>query len=268
MATIAELGLSVDSSQVRRASGDLTAMGVAGNTAGTNAAKGLGLLKTALVGVGFAALAKEAVNMTTDFQASLNNVEAKLRGTAEEMQKLEAQAKTLGATTAFSASEAADAMGFLAQAGLNTTQIYEAMPAALQLAAAGNISLAKSADIATNVMGGMGLQVKDLSKINDILATTSSNANVSIEEMASTFSQSAPIASSLGVSIEEVATLTAIMGDAGIKAERAGTALKNMFLTLQRPVGDAKAAMLEFGITQQDIFDRTPEGRIKHEADG
>lgn len=220
-------------------------------------------MKGVLAGFGLIQFARNAIGVGVAFDTSLNNVQAKLGVTKQAMAGLETQAADLGATTAFSASQAADGMGFLAQAGLNAEQIFVAMPTTLNLASAAVISVAQSADIATNVMGAFGLSVADLPAIADTLAATSSQSNTSVTEMAMAIKQAGPVAAGFGVSLEEVSAAIGIMANNGIKGEQAGMSLKNMFLNLATPVGEAEKALDELGISQADLFKQMDDGSLK-----
>ena len=181
------------------------------------------------VAAAYAAVGAAVVKTTqafADFQGSMNNVKALTQATEKEMDKLKAQALEMGQKTKFSAKESADAMGFLAMAGLNTNQIMEALPGTLQLAAAGNLELAEAADIATNVMSGMALPISRLGELNDTLAATAASSNTNIRQLGNAMSYAAPLAASAGVSVQETSAAIGILANAGLQGERGGTALR------------------------------------------
>ena len=251
-------GGNIDKSYRSAAGGLNVATGAAGGLAA-----GFGNIKTAIGGLGVLALGKNALTMSSDFDAAMNNVQSKLLITTDAMRELRAQATELGSTTSFSASQAAEGMGFLAQAGLDATQIMGAMPNVLNLAAGASISLAESADIATNVMGGFGLEVEDLPRIMDLLAGASAKTNTSVQEMASAFVKSAPVVSEFGVSVNDAAAAVGIMADSGIKSERAGTVLLNMMTRLINPIGDGAKALEKYVITTEDLFRTLDNGQTE-----
>ena len=144
------------------------------STSVSSFATGLGKV---LGAVSVTALGRSLVGIASDFDGSMSVVQSKLLVADEAMVDLRETAKDLGTTTRFSASEAADAMGFLAQAGLDSEEILGAIGPSLDLAAAGGLSLAQSADIATNVMGGFRLSVDDLPDVMDKLAISSARSN-------------------------------------------------------------------------------------------
>src|SRR5699024_5782499 len=102
-----------------------------------------------------------------DFDKSMNRVAALSGATGDELDAMRDQAKDLGRTTSFSASQAADAMGFLAMAGFKTNDIIKVMPGTLSLAAAGQMDIARTADIASNVLTGFGLEAAEMNRVAD-----------------------------------------------------------------------------------------------------
>jgi TP901 family phage tail tape measure protein len=198
------------------------------------AAETLGKNLSVFVTAPLVAFGATAIKTAGDFEAAMNRVRGITRATGVEFQQLEALAKDLGATTQFSASQAADAMGFLAMAGFNTNQIISALPGTLELAAAGNLDLARAADIASNVLSGYGMEAEEVGRVNDVLALASISANTNVEQLGNAFKFVAPVASAMGVTIEESAAAIGIMSDAGIQGEMAGTALRNILAELAK----------------------------------
>ena len=190
------------------------------------------------------------------FEQGMNKVAAVSGATEAEMAELTAIAKDLGATTSFSAAQAAEGLGFLAQAGFDATEAGRALPGVLQLAAAGGIQLAEAADIATNVLSGYGLEVDQLARVNDVLAKASSSANTDVLQLGQAFKYAGPVASSAGVSFETSGAAMALMGNAGIQAEMAGTALRGAITKLVNPSGEAAAAIADLEISVTDATGR------------
>jgi TP901 family phage tail tape measure protein len=198
------------------------------------AAETLGKNLSVFVTAPLVAFGATSIKTAGDFEAAMNRVAGITRATGVEFQQLENLAKELGATTQFSASQAADAMGFLAMAGFDTNQIMEALPGTLELAAAGSLDLARAADIASNVLTGYGLQAEEVGRVNDVLALASISANTNVEQLGNAFKFVAPVAAAMGVTIEESAAAIGIMSDAGIQGEMAGTALRNILAELAK----------------------------------
>ena len=186
------------------------------------------------------------------FQEALNNVAAVSGATSAEMGSLRQIALDMGASTKFSAQEAAEAQSFLAMAGLSVRETMDALPGTLQLAAAGNLDLAEAADIATNVMSGYGLAVADLARVNDVIATTAASANTNVQQVGVAMSYAAPVASAAGLSFEEASAAVGMLSNAGIQADMAGTSLRGMLTKLLNPSNAAAGALDRLGVTAFD----------------
>lgn len=193
------------------------------------------------------------VAMSTQFDSSMNRVQAVTGATGEEFTALEDLAQELGSTTQFSASQAADGMGFLAQAGFDTKEIMEALPGVLELAAAGQISLGEAADIASNVLGGFDMDPDQIGTVNDVLAETASIANTNVRQLGEAMKMVAPVAAEMDVPIEQVSAAIGALGDVGVQGSEAGTSLRNIFTRLKPAaeelgfaIEDAEGKMLPF----------------------
>ena len=186
------------------------------------------------------------------FQTNLNQVQAVAQATGAQMEILETQALDMGASTKFSASEAAEAQAFLAMAGMSVDQTIGALPATLALAAAGNLDLADSADIATNVMSGYGLGVEELGRATDVIATTAASANTNVMQVGEAMKYAAPVASAAGLSFEDAAAAVGLLGNAGLQADMAGTALRGMITKLLNPSNQASKALDRLGVSVTD----------------
>ena len=194
-----------------------------------------------------------AVVMTAaKFEKSMNQVRAVTGATGDDFLALQNQAKELGRTTAWSASQAAEGMSFLGMAGLNTTEILATMPTMLSLASAGNLELANAADIATNVMTGYGLTVEELPHAVDVLAKSFTSANVDLEMLGNSFAFAGLSASSVKIPFEETAAAFALMGNAGLQGSRAGTAFRSMINQIAAPTDKAAAAAERLGLEFAD----------------
>lgn len=187
-----------------------------------------------------------------NFEKSMNRVKALSGATADEFAKLREQAIKLGSTTQYSASQAADAMGYLSMAGFSATQTLDALPGVLSLAAAGAIDLADAADIASNILSGYGFQARDLGKVNDILAKTFTSTNTTLMSLGETFKYVGPVAASAGVSFEEISAAIGLMGNAGIQGSEAGTALRGAIARLLKPTADVTETLKQLGVTVVD----------------
>ena len=197
------------------------------------------------------------VQSNVKFEKSMSAVKAVTRGTAEEMQALSKQAKQLGEGTIFSASQAAEGMKFLGQAGFETNEIIGAMPGLLDLAAAGSLDLANAADIASNIMSGFNINASESNRVADVLASIASSANTNVEQLGQGMKFVAPLASTLGISLEETAAAMGILSDAGIQADMAGTGLRQIIASLLATTPKAEAALERLGLTVEDVSPTT-----------
>ena len=211
----------------------------------TDVGKALTLgVTTPIVGLGAA-----IVKTTSDFDTSMSNVKAISGATGEDFERLREKAKQMGATTQFSASEAADAMGYMAMAGWKTDQIIGGLGGVMDLAAASGEDLASVSDILTDAMTAFGLQASESSKFADILAAASSNANTNVSLLGESFKYVAPVAGALGYSAEDTAIALGLMANAGIKGSQGGTALRASLSRLVKPTSDMAGIMEEYGIS-------------------
>ncbi len=242
-----------------RVGANATAMGVASSGAFANvgrsakgAIRGIINLRTAFVTLIAAAAIKKLVTTMAQFESRMLRVAAITGAVGVEFEKLEATAQRLGETTVFTAREAAGAMQFLAQAGFDTNEVIGATPKVLELAAAGMLDLADSADIVTNVMAGLGLEIEDLGRANDVLVKTFTSSNVNLQQLGLAFKFAGPIARAAGVEFEEVATAIGLLGNAGIQGTLAGTSLKNAIAKLLSPAEKGAAIIKELGLNVMD----------------
>lgn len=213
--------------------------------------KGISTLNKASAAAGIAIVASvgASVKAAANFEQSMAKVKAISGATDAEFKQLESTAKTLGATTQFSASQAADGLAFLSLAGFKAQDSIDAIPAVLNLAAAGALDLGSAADIASNIMTGFGLSAKDTGMAADILAKTFTTANTDMNQLGMAMKYVAPVASALGWEMTDAATAVAKMSDAGIQGSQAGTSLRAMLLSLANPTGQTEKAFEKLGIS-------------------
>ena len=189
------------------------------------------------VTAGVTALGTAAVKTAADFDSAMSKVAAVSGATGEEFDKLKAKAREMGSKTKFSASEAAEAMNYMAMAGWKTEDMLGGIEGVMNLAAASGEDLATTSDIVTDALTAFGLSASDSGHFADVLAAASSNANTNVSMMGETFKYCAPIAGSLGFSVEDTAEAIGLMANAGIKSTQAGSALRTIMTNLS---GDVK----------------------------
>ncbi len=219
----------------------------------TQVRKTLAFLRNALVAVAavrvFASLTSDLVN----FSDQMLVVKAVTAATAQEFVKLREVAKGLGATTRFTASEAAEGMAFLARAGFDVNEVISGIPATLNLAAAAALDLGNAADIASNLMTSFGRTTAELPDIIDTLVFTANNANTTVQQLADGLKLFAPIASQLGISLKDASAAMAVLGDAGIQASLAGTGVRRVLTDLEAPTGTLAKALDALGIEFAEV---------------
>ena len=215
---------------------------------------------TALAGVGTAVAAAGglAVKVGSDFEAAMSKVAAVSGATGTDLSKLTEKAKEMGAKTKFSASEAAEAMNYMAMAGWKTEEMLNGVEGIMNLAAASGEDLASTSDIVTDALSSFGLQASDSGHFADILAAASSNANTNVAMMGETFKYAASVAGAMGYTAEDTALAIGLMANRGIKASQAGTALRSIMTRLAKPTKETQGAMNKLSISLTDS-----EGNMK-----
>ncbi len=187
-------------------------------------------------------LATAAVKVASDFDSAMSQVAAVSGATGKELDALRDKAREMGSKTKFSASEAAEAMNYMAMAGWKTGDMLDGIEGIMNLAAASGEDLATTSDIVTDALTALGLSAADSGHFADILAAASSNANTNVSMMGETFKYCAPVAGALGFTAEDTAEAIGLMANAGIKSSQAGTAMRTMLTSLTGEVtfvGDA-----------------------------
>ncbi len=189
------------------------------------------------VTAGVVGLGTAAVKTAADFDSAMSKVAAVSGATGSDLEALRDKAREMGEKTKFSASEAAEAMNYMAMAGWKTEDMLSGIEGVMNLAAASGEDLATTSDIVTDALTAFGLTAKDSGHFADILAAASSNANTNVSMMGETFKYCAPIAGALGFSAEDTAEAIGLMANAGIKGSQAGTSLRTIMNNLS---GDVK----------------------------
>ncbi len=222
----------------------ITALGSAANTVGASLAKHVTL---PIVGVGAA-----AIKMSSDFDAQMSRVQSVAGASGSQMETLRKQAIDLGASTSFSASEAAEGMENLASAGFSVNEITSAMPGMMNLAAASGEDLATSSDIAATTLRGFGLAASQAGHVADVLAKNANATNASVASTGEAMKYVAPIAHTAGMSMEEVTAAIGEMANQGIQGSQAGTTLRSALNSLSNPSKQAAGLMKQIGFSAFD----------------
>ena len=202
--------------------------------------------------------AKQTLEVGMNFESAMSQVEAVSGATGDEIDALTEKAKEMGSTTKFTATEAAEAFNYMAMAGWKTEDMINGIDGIMNLAAASGADLATTSDIVTDALTAMGYSAQDAGKLADVMAAASSNANTNVEMMGQTFQYAAPIVGALGYNMEDTAVQIGLMANAGIKGEKAGTALRSILTRLSAPPKECADAMEELGVSLTDS-----EGNMK-----
>lgn len=233
-------------------------------SAGASAISGVTKAVTASIaaaGSGVAAFGTYAATAGKTFEKSMSNVMATMGITKDTIQDgqnsyelLSATAKKMGETTKFSASEAGDALNYLALAGYDAKKACEALPAVLNLAQAGDMDLARTSDLATDAMSALGIEAtnENLTHFGDVLAKTASSSNTSVAQLGEAMLVCGGQTRLAGMSLEQTATVLGILADNGIKSAEGGTALRNLLKNIYTPTSQASKAMEALGIQTSD----------------
>lgn len=200
---------------------------------------------------------KACISAGMDFDSQMSTVAAISGATGEEFEILRAKAQEMGATTAFSATESAQAMEYMAMAGWKTTDITNGLAGVMNLAAASGEDLAATSDIVTDAMTAFGMSADQSTYFADVLAQTATNANTNVGMMGETFKYVAPLAGAMGYNIEDMSAAIGLMANAGIKGSQSGTSLRNIITNLASPTDTVAGAMDDLGISLTDSDGKT-----------
>ena len=183
----------------------------------------------ALVGV-----VAKAANKGKEFQKATASLGAISGATADEMEALTDQAKELGSTTIFTASQVVSLQTELAKLGFSAYDISQATPAILDMAAALDVGLAESAAFAGSMVNAFGLETSETQRVVDVMAASAVNSAQDFSTLRESFGNVAPSARALGVSIEETAGMLGVLADNAISGGKAGTSLNRAFIQLAK----------------------------------
>lgn len=217
---------------------------------GSNAGKVASTMAPVSLAIGGVTAA--AVKVGNEFESQMSRVKAISGATGDSFKALSDQALQLGQDTAYSATEAAQGMENLASAGFSTSEVMEAMPGMLDLAASSGEDLASSADIAASTLRGFGLSADQAGHVADVLAKNAADTNAAVADTGAAMKYIAPVAQNAGWSLESVTAAIGEMADAGIKGEQAGTTLRGALTSLMNPSKQQAEAMQAIGFSAYD----------------
>ena len=229
----------------------MTAMGATMSKVGASM-QATGMMMSMALTLPLALLAGAAVKTFAQFEQGMNKVRAVTGATGKDFKALETQAETLGRTTVFSAVQAAEAMGAFGLAGFKVNEIIGAMPGALQLAAAGSLSVGDAASITAKIMRGYGLDIEQVAHMNDVLAKAFTTSNTDLIGLGEAFKMAGPVANVAGLQFEETAAALSLMADAGFQGTMGGTALRGAIARLSGAVPAVAKQLKNMGIVTLD----------------
>ena len=203
-----------------------------------------------------------AAQTAMKFEFAMSKVGAIANATGPELSLLTQTARSLGEQTKFTATQSAEAMSYLGMAGWKTNEIVAGMPGLLNLAAAGNTDLARTADIVSDNLTAFGLSADKAQHMADVYAVTITSTNTNVEMLGETMKYAAPVAHAFGASMEETAALAGIMANSGIKASNAGTALRAGLIRLAGPPKMASKALEQLGLSMEDLTNEQKEAAM------
>ena len=202
------------------------------------------------------------IKLGMEFDKTMARVGAVSNATAEDLGRLRDKARELGASTVFSASQAAEGMTYLAMAGFKTEDMLKAMPGMLNLASAGQVDLASASDIAASMLNGFGLEASQINRVADTMVNTFANSSTDLQGLGETMKYVAPVAASMGVDLETVAAMAGKLGDNAIRGSQAGTAMRAVFTRLVAPATEGQKALYALGVSVKDA-----EGNVRSMPD-
>lgn len=210
------------------------------------------LVKTA--GSKLAGLAQSSVSVGMNFDASMSQVAATMGTAVDQIQSLTDIAKEMGSTTKFTATQAADALNYLALAGYDANKAAEVLPSVLNLAAAGGMDLAYASDLVTDAMASLNIEAskQNVDEFGNKLAMAASKANANVSQLGEAILTVGGTAANLKGGTTELTTALGLLANVGIKGAEGGTHLRNIILSLQSPTKDAREVMEQLGLEVYD----------------
>lgn len=195
---------------------------------------------------------KESIGAGMTFDSSMSQVAATMGVTVDEVQELRDFAQDMGASTAFSATQAADALNYMALAGYDAEKSMAMLPNVLNLAASGGMDLARASDMITDAQSALGLSMDETTELVNKMAKTASSSNTSVSQLGEAMLQIGGSAKKLKGGTTELTTILGMLADNGMKGAEGGTHLRNMLTSLMSPTKDATAMMEKLGVSLYD----------------
>lgn len=255
--------ITVSLEDIKKADGALDWQGVKeGEGAAKKSGEGFTVLKGILANLATAGIAmaagavknfcSEVVEIGQTFETSMSKVSALSGATGDDLAALEAKARELGASTTFSASQAADALGYMALAGWDTEQMLTGVGSVLTLAQAGEMELAAASDLVTDYLSAFNMEASETARMVDVLAYAQANANTTVEGLGMAFKNCAANANAAGMDVETTSAAISMMANQGLKGSEAGTALNAVLRDMTAKMEDGAIAIGEQSVAVMD----------------
>lgn len=255
--------ITVSLEDIKKADGSLNWQGVKdGESAAKKSGNGFTVLKGIIANLATAGIAvaagavkdfcSEVVEIGQTFETSMSKVSALSGATGDDLATLEAKARELGASTTFSASQAADALGYMALAGWDTEQMLAGVGSVLTLAQAGEMELAAASDLVTDYLSAFNMEASETARMVDVLAYAQANANTTVEGLGMAFKNCAANANAAGMDVETTSAAISMMANQGLKGSEAGTALNAVLRDMTAKMEDGAIAIGEQSVAVMD----------------
>ena len=210
-------------------------------------------LRSVFLALGGALILQQSVRTMASFGQAMSTVKAITEATGDTFAELRDKAEALGATTRFTATQAAEGMLFLARAGFDTNEVLGTIEGTLQLAQAGALDLGRAADIASNILKGFRLEVSQTARVVDVLAKAANSSNTTVEQLGQAMKFVAPVAAGLKVRLEETVAVIGALSDAGLQATMAGTGLRKILSKLENQTPTTTKILQSLGIAADEV---------------
>lgn len=212
-----------------------------------------GMLLRTFGAIGLAAGVGVSIKTLADFGQEMSTVQAITQATAADFTMLRDVAKDLGASTRFSASQAAEGMKFLARSGFEVSEVAETIDDTLRLAQAGALGLGEASSISANILRGFRLEAEEAGRVVDTLALAANSANTDVRQLGDAMSFVAPVAAGVGIEIETASAAIGALSDAGLQASMAGTGLRRVLSTLEAPTSMEAKLLKKLGVNAEEV---------------
>ena len=210
-------------------------------------------VRGALIGLGSVAAIGQAISTIAQFEQALSTAIAISGAAASQFGALREESTRLGATTRFSARQAAEGMVFIARAGFSVSEVLSTTEDTLLLAQAGALGLGRAADIATNILTGFRLETSEAARVVDVLALAANSSNTNVDQLGEAMKFVAPVAAGLGVPLEVATSAVGALSNAGLQASVAGTGLRRVLAALEAPTVEAEKILRSLGVTVDEV---------------